>query len=99
MSDVFPAMTTLPASRMRRDQGRIFAMLDQATLLLTHHGHAAGVLVQPAVWNQLLERLEEQNDLITALTMELEAERGETDFEPVDVAELKALVRGESVPA
>ena len=74
-------------------------MLDQATLLLTHHGHAAGVLVQPAVWNQLLERLEEQNDLITALTMELEAERGETDFEPVDVAELKALVLGESVPA
>ncbi len=99
MSDIFPVMTTLPASSMRRDQSKIFATLNKGPLLFTHHGHAAGVLVQPAVWNQLLERLEEQDDLITALTVELEAERGETDFEPVDVAELKALARGESVPA
>jgi PHD/YefM family antitoxin component YafN of YafNO toxin-antitoxin module len=100
MSKAMPKLTTLPASQMRRDQDDIFSRLKKGPLLFTRHGQAAGVLVEPAAWNQLLERLEKQSDLITALSVELEEERGETTFEPLDVEELKAWANGEStVPA
>ena len=100
MSEAMPQMTTLPASRVCRDEDDILSRLREGPLLLTQHGQAAGILLQPAVWNQLLERLEKQSDLITALTVELEMERGETTFEPVEIEELKAWARGEAnVPA
>jgi PHD/YefM family antitoxin component YafN of YafNO toxin-antitoxin module len=90
-------MKTLPASQVSREQEHLYSKLKEGPLILTVDGHEEGVLVQPALWNQLLERLEEQADLITALAVELEIERGETTFEPVDIRELKAWARGESI--
>ena len=99
MSQIYPAMTTFSASAMRRQQGMIFETVKKRPILFTHHGHAAGVLVHPDVWNRLLERLEDQADLIMALTVELEAERGEAEFEPADIEALEAMAKGEVLPA
>ena len=55
MTNALPQLTTLPASQMRRDQDDIFSRLKGGPLLLTRHGQAAGVLVEPEVESALGE--------------------------------------------
>ena len=85
-------MTTLPASSMRREQGVIFTQLQKSPILFTHHGHAAGVLVEPAVWNRLVERLEELDDTVAALEAKIELLTGADDT--VSLAEFEEMLSG-----
>ena len=66
MNRLIPAMPTFPASSMRREQGEIFRQLEKSPILFTHHGSAAGVLVHPDLWNQLIELLEDKDDAAVA---------------------------------
>ena len=68
-------------------------------VLLTQRGHAAGVLVHPDQWNRLIDALEDQGDLATALAAELAVERGEEEVVEADIAELEAMAKGEQIPA
>jgi len=85
----------MPASAMRREQGQIFDQLRDAPILFTHHGHAAGVLVQPQLWNRLVERLEDLDDTIAALEARIELLTGADDT--ISLAELEGMLSG--VPA
>ncbi len=87
MGQLYPAMTTLPASAMRREQGAVFKLLEEGAVLLTHHGRAAGVLVHPKQWNQLLEELEDLADSVAALQAQVELLRGEDETVSLDALE------------
>ena len=52
---VYKVMPTIPASDLRKYQAEIIARVKETPLLLTHNGHAAGILVHPKVWNDILE--------------------------------------------
>lgn len=83
MNQLIPAMPTFPASSMRREQGEIFRQLEKSPILFTHHGSAAGVLVHPDLWNQLIELLEDKDDMAVAQERLLE----EDAFVPLAEAE------------
>ncbi len=95
MNSLPSVMTTLPASSMRREQGVIFTQLAKSPILFTHHGHAAGVLVDPETWNRLLQRLEDLDDTVAALEAKIELLTGED--ETISFAEFEELLSG--VPA
>jgi hypothetical protein len=101
------AMPTIPVSALRTRQAKILAQLGETRILLTQHGHAAGVLVHPDQWNRLITKwvhstidaLEDQGDLATALAAELAVERGEEEVMEADIAELGAMAKGKQIPA
>jgi PHD/YefM family antitoxin component YafN of YafNO toxin-antitoxin module len=89
----------VPISEMRQRQTEIIELLNRNTVVLTHHGKAAAVLVKPEAWNRLLQRLEDKEDVIAALQVELAVARGETDLREADIDSLEAMARGETVPS
>ena len=52
---VYKVMPTMPISELRKRQGELVTQIRATPLLLTHNGHAAGVLIHPQVWNDLME--------------------------------------------
>ena len=50
---------TRPISDMRLHQSELLAHMRQAPVVLTQHGRAAVVLVDPEQWNRLLEQYED----------------------------------------
>jgi PHD/YefM family antitoxin component YafN of YafNO toxin-antitoxin module len=52
---LYGALPTMPVSELRSRQAEIIEQLQGSPVLLTQHGHGAGVLVHPRVWNHLLE--------------------------------------------
>jgi len=90
MNQLIPAMPTFPASSMRREQGAIFKQLQDGPILFTRHGSAAGVLIHPDLWNQLIEMLEDMED--AAIVNERLAD--EDAFVPLAEAEAELLRLG-----
>jgi PHD/YefM family antitoxin component YafN of YafNO toxin-antitoxin module len=89
---------TLPISDLRFKQAEVLADLPAGPVLFTRQGKAAAVLVDPNQWNRLLERLQDQQDIISILRQELEEERGEAKLIAVDEDELRAW-GDEAVPS
>ena len=87
----------VPISEMRQRQTEIIERLNRNTVVLTHHGKAAAVMVKPEAWNRLLQRLEDKEDVIAALRVELAEARGETHIHEADIDSLEAMARGETV--
>ena len=56
---VYKAMPTIPASDLRKYQGEIVARIKESPILITHNGHAAGILVHPQVWNDIMDVYEQ----------------------------------------
>jgi PHD/YefM family antitoxin component YafN of YafNO toxin-antitoxin module len=56
---VYKAMPTIPASELRKRQAEVMARIKESPVLLTHNGHAAGILVHPQVWNDILDIYEQ----------------------------------------
>lgn len=86
-----PVPELIPISKLRHVQNEILARLREGPVVLTQHGEAAAVLVDPTTWNRLLAELEDLTDAIDAL--EARAEEGTVDFEEY------AAGRGERVSA
>ena len=57
---VYKVMPTMPVSELRKRQSELVALVRETPLLLTHNGYAAGILIHPQVWNDLMEAYEEQ---------------------------------------
>ena len=57
-------METLPVSELRSHQAEVMSRLQKAPILLTQRGRGAGVLVDPALWNELVERAERYDALL-----------------------------------
>jgi PHD/YefM family antitoxin component YafN of YafNO toxin-antitoxin module len=86
-------MPTMPVSDLRKGQASILANLDAGPILLTSRGGAAGVLVHPAQWNDMIEEMEDLQDVIAALKGQLALARGEETITEIDTEELKAQAR------
>lgn len=46
-------------SDLRKGQAKILALLDSSSVLLTHNGQAAGVLIHVDEWNKIVSELDE----------------------------------------
>lgn len=57
----------MPISRLRQTQNEILAKLTESPVVLTQHGRAVAVLVDPDQWNDLAEELETWQDSFAAL--------------------------------
>jgi prevent-host-death family protein len=57
----------MPISRLRQTQNEILAKLPESPVVLTQHGRAVAVLVDPEMWNDLVEELETWQDSFAAL--------------------------------
>jgi prevent-host-death family protein len=83
----------VPISELRLRQSEILEQVEQAPVVLTHHGKAAAVLVHPERWNHILQHIEHLDDLITVLSAELAVARGEAELVDADIAELQAMTK------
>lgn len=66
----------IPISDLRHRQNEILATLPKSPVVLTQHGRGLAVLVTIQQWNQLIELLDDQEDVIAALKAELELATG-----------------------
>ena len=57
----------MPISSLRHTQNEVLSKLPSSPVVLTQHGRAVAVLVDPGVWNDLLEELETWQDSFAAL--------------------------------
>jgi PHD/YefM family antitoxin component YafN of YafNO toxin-antitoxin module len=62
-----PVPELVPISKLRLTQNEVLCKLPQSPVVLTQHGEAAAVLVDPQMWNDLLEELETWQDSFDAL--------------------------------
>lgn len=57
----------VPISKLRLTQNEVLSVLGQSPVVLTQHGEAVAVLVDPGMWNDLLRELEVWQDSFDAL--------------------------------
>jgi PHD/YefM family antitoxin component YafN of YafNO toxin-antitoxin module len=57
----------VPISRLRQTQNKVLEKLPESPVVLTQHGQAVAVLVDPDTWNELVEALETWQDSFAAL--------------------------------
>lgn len=84
---------TLPISDLRFEQTATLDNLTDGPVLLTRQGRPAAVLVDPKVWNRLLDTLEDQEDVILVLKGKLAEAKGE-DLGWIEMSqeELQAMI-------
>ncbi len=80
---MYKAMPTMPVSDMRTRQAAILAKLSETPVLLTQHGHGAGVLVHPDLWNEMVELLAEYDDILMVRERMHEAETDPSVMHPI----------------
>jgi prevent-host-death family protein len=76
----------------------VLAKVARGPVLLATRNRPTAVLLSPEMWEGLMDRIEDLEDLITALQVELDLSRGDSAVEPADIAELEAMARRENVP-
>jgi prevent-host-death family protein len=57
----------VPISDLRIRQNVVLAHVAEGPVVLTQHGRAAAVLVEPELWNELVEQLEDLQDALDVL--------------------------------
>jgi PHD/YefM family antitoxin component YafN of YafNO toxin-antitoxin module len=94
-------MPTMSLSDFRKHQLETLAALKTDPVVLTQNGRDSAVLVLPAQWNQLIDRLADLEDLIAALEMELAIERGDVEVETITDPDAfrREMLHGDKVPA
>ncbi len=89
MNKIIPV---IPVSDLRNEQARVFRQLGKTPVLLTQRGRAAGVLVHPEQWNEIVELLEdmEEGRIAEARWREIEENAGNARSFEAFVKELQA---------
>jgi prevent-host-death family protein len=57
----------IPMSDLRIHQNSVLARIAEGPVVLTQHGRAAAVLVEPDLWNELVQRLEDLQDTLDVM--------------------------------
>lgn len=89
----------LPITDMRYRHTEVLDKLTNGPIFLTRHGVGEAVLLSNEQWEKLMAHLENQADIIDALEAKLELATGKDTVEKINVDELKAMSRGEYLPA
>ncbi len=84
----------VPISKLRQTQNEVLAKLSESPVVLTQYGEAAAVLVDPEMWNKLLEDLETWQDSFDGLEAKYRIAIGEEEV--IDWEEAKAELHGVS---
>lgn len=69
----------IPISSLRQTQNEVLGKLPESPVVLTQHGRAVAVLVDPDTWNDLLEELETWQDSFAALEAKYQVAIGEDE--------------------
>ena len=88
-----------PISKMKHSYNEVLQRLEDGPVVLTQHGRAAAVVVDPAQWNAAIEEREELLDVIAALKAEAALSQGKAEWEDVDPAAFLAEITGDAVQA
>jgi prevent-host-death family protein len=83
----------IPISDIRQRQNEILRTLASGPVVLTQHGKAAAVMIDPAQWNSFMEELEDLRDLLTVYRQDEAIASGELTVEDVDTSELRELLK------
>lgn len=67
-------------SDLRKRQAEILDRLAEGPVLLASKTHAPAVLVSVSQWNQMVERLDELEDTVAAISEELALSTGEDEL-------------------
>lgn len=67
-------LPTLPITDLRTKQPEVLKRLQEAPVVLTHHGHGAAVLVSPAQWNTQQAELHRLRLLVEAMQIKAKGE-------------------------
>jgi prevent-host-death family protein len=86
---------TIPISELRQRQNEILSKLYDGPVLLTQHGRAAAVLVDPEQWNWLVEAFEDLHDALEVRQIKARIDAGEEEV--IDWAEFEADL--DAIPA
>lgn len=93
-----PQMTSI--AELRNNHLQVFARLEKGPVVINNRSQPVGVLLSPAAWDRLMERLEDQEDIIDALQMKLDIARGEVEVETITATEIEEWIKAdEPVPA
>ncbi|MEZ4711591.1 MAG: hypothetical protein R3A44_30635 [Caldilineaceae bacterium] len=82
----------VPVSDFRKHQASVMERLSKGPLYLAQRGTVSAVLLSNRLFDHLLQQLEDKDDLIDALKVEIAILKGEDTLEPVDIAELEAMI-------
>lgn len=94
-------MKTLSLSDFRTHQVETLAAIQNAPVVLTQNGRGTALLVAPEQWNTLLDRLEDLEDAVAALSMELAIERNEVQVQTITEPQQfrREMLHNEAIPA
>ncbi|MEZ4712412.1 MAG: hypothetical protein R3A44_34805 [Caldilineaceae bacterium] len=82
-------MKIISVPELQKEAQNIIAQLPVGPVTLMNQNEPAAIMITPAMWQQLMEQLDDQQDAIDALTAMLELATGKVQAEPVDMAPLK----------
>ena len=86
-------------STFRNEYNQVFSMLDDGPVVIAARSKPAGMLVSPAMWNAIVDRLEDQDALIEGLNDLLQIERGEEALIDLDPSTIATMAAGDALPA
>jgi prevent-host-death family protein len=86
-----------PISKMKHRYNEVLQQLKDGPVVLTQHGRATAVVVDPAQWNAAIEEREELLDAIAALKAEAALARGEANCEDIEPAAFIAEITGDAI--
>jgi len=94
-------MKIVSLSDFRIHQVETLAAIQGAPVVLTQNGRGAAVLVVPEQWNSLLDRLDDLEDAVAALSMELAIERNEVQVQTITDPQQfrREMLHHEPIPA
>lgn len=78
----------VPVTDLRMRHVQVFELLNNGPVILAQRSRPAAVLVSVTMWDHLMQRLEEQEDLIEVLEAELAIATGETSVERLSEDEI-----------
>lgn len=79
----------IPISELRQRQKDILGGLEREPVVLTQHGVAVAVLVDPRQWNALMAMVEDLDDTVAALEARLALATGEDHPLPWDEVKVR----------
>ncbi len=79
-----------PVSAMKHDHLAVLAKLKKGPVVLASRSKPVGVLIAPAQWDALAERIDDLEAAVSALQAELALRMGEEALQEIDLDNLKA---------
>ena len=85
-------------SELKNHHLNVIKRLKQGPVLVASHNQPTAIIVSPDEWDSLMDKLESLEALVQAMADDIAILRGEANAEPANLAELKAMAKGEQLP-